>query len=263
MSAAEGRMAGRRAFITGAGSGLGRATAVAMAREGASVCLCDIDGDAAQRAADAISGTGATAVAVACDVADAAALNRAIDTAEHALGPIDALCCNAGIAPPVDVPSTSADVWRRTLGVNLGGVWNGCRSVIGRARARNAPAAIVNTASVNAFFVEPDFAAYCASKGGVLALTRALALDYARHGIRVNCVCPGYMETGMTAPLFGDGDAGDEARRFAGAQHAMGRIGQPEEVAEVVVFLASDEASFMTGAAVVVDGGMSIGNRIV
>ncbi len=196
---------------------------------------------------------------MACDVTDAAAVDRALDVAEAALGPIDALCCNAGIALPGDAPATATDVWRRTLDVNLGGVWNGCRSLIGRARARNAPAAIVNTASVNAFFVEPDLAAYCASKGGVLGLTRALALDYARDGIRVNCVCPGYMETGMTAPFFGEGDEGAASRRAAGAQHAMGRIARPEEVAEVVVFLASDEASFMTGAAVVVDGGMSIG----
>ena len=94
------------------------------------------------------------------------------------------------------------------MDINLGGVWNGCRSLIGRARARNSPAAIVNTASVNAFFVEPELAAYCASKGGVIALTRALALDYARDGVRVNCVCPGYMETGMTAPFFGEGEAG-------------------------------------------------------
>ena len=256
-------MTGRRAFVTGAGSGLGRATAVVMAREGASVCLCDLDADAARRAAQVIRAGGGTAVAVACDVADAAAVERALDEAEEALGPIDALCCNAGIALPKDAPATSTAEWRRTLDINLGGVWNGCRSVIGRARARNATAAIVNTASVNAFFVEPDFVAYCASKGGVLALTRALALDYARDGIRVNCVCPGYMDTGMTAPWFGVGDEGVEARRVAGEQHAMGRIAQPEEVAEVVVFLASEEASFMTGAAVVVDGGMSIGCRIV
>ncbi len=263
MSANEGRMAGRRAFVTGAGSGLGRATAVAMAREGASVCLCDFDGDAAQRAADDIREAGGTTVVVACDVTDAAALDRALDTAEAALGPIDALCCNAGIAVPKDVPATAVDEWRRTMDINLGGVWNGCRSLIGRARARNSPAAIVNTASVNAFFVEPELAAYCASKGGVIALTRALALDYARDGVRVNCVCPGYMETGMTAPFFGEGEAGAAQRRVAGAHHALGRIAEPEEVAEVVVFLASDEASFMTGAAVVVDGGMSIGARIL
>jgi NAD(P)-dependent dehydrogenase (short-subunit alcohol dehydrogenase family) len=263
MNAAGGWLTGRRAFVTGAASGLGRATAVAMAREGAAVCVCDIDGDGAQHVARTITDAGFTAFAATCDVADAAAMDAALDAAEEALGPIDTLFCNAGIALPKDVPSTSVAEWRRTLDINLGGVWNGCRSVIGRTRARKAPASIVNTASVNAFFVEPEFAAYCASKGGVLALTRALALDYARDGIRVNCVCPGYMDTGMVAPFFGAGDAGVEARRVAGEQHAMGRIGQPEEVAEVVVFLASDEASFVTGAAVVVDGGMSIGNRIV
>ena len=142
-------------------------------------------------------------------------------------------------------------------------MWNGCHSVIRRARERHGPASIVNTASVNAFFVEPEFPAYCASKGGVVGLTRALALDYAADGIRVNCVCPGYMDTGMVAPLFGDGAAGSEASRLAGELHAIGRIARPEEVGEVVVFLASDEASFVTGAAVVVDGGMSIGSRII
>ena len=262
MSAAEGRMAGRRAFITGAGSGLGRATAVAMAREGASVCLSDIDGDAAQRAAEAITGAGGTAVAVACDVADATALYRALDAAEQAIGPIDALCCNAGIALPNDLPATAVDGWRRTMDINLGGVWNGCRSVIGRARARNAPASIVNTASVNAFFVEPDFAAYCASKGGVLALTGrspSTTLGMASGELRL----PGLHGDRHDRALFGEGEEGAEARCVAGAQHAMNRIAQPEEVAEVVVFLASEEASFMMGAAVVVDGGMSIGCRIV
>jgi NAD(P)-dependent dehydrogenase (short-subunit alcohol dehydrogenase family) len=263
MTGAGGWLTGRRAFVTGAASGLGRATAIAMAREGASVCVCDLDGNGAQRVSETITASGSTALAVACDVADAAAMDAALDAAEEALGPIDTLSCNAGIVLPKDIPSTSAAEWRRVLDINLGGVWNACRSVIGRARARHALVSIVNTASVNAFFAEPDFAAYCASKGGVLALTRALALDYARDGIRVNCVCPGYMDTSMVAPFFGEGEDGVEARRVAGEQHAMGRIGQPEEVAEVVVFLASDEASFVTGAAVVVDGGMSIGHRIV
>ena len=263
MTAADRWLTGRRAFVTGGASGLGRATAIAMAREGASVCVCDLDGAGAQRVAGAITAAGSMALAVTCDVTDPAAMDAALDTAEEALGPVDTLSCNAGIVLPKDIPSTSAAEWGRVLDTNLGGVWNGCRSVIRRARARNAPASIVNTASVNAFFVEPDFAAYCASKGGVLALTRALALDYARDGIRVNCVCPGYMDTEMVAPFFGEGEEGLEARRVAGEQHAIGRIGQPEEVAEVVVFLASEEASFVTGAAVVVDGGMSIGSRVV
>jgi NAD(P)-dependent dehydrogenase (short-subunit alcohol dehydrogenase family) len=258
-----GCLEGRRAFITGAAGGLGSATARAMAREGAAIGVCDSRRDGAQAVAAELTRAGATAVAVVCDVADATAVDAALDEVERAIGEVDTMCCNAGIALPGDVPSSSVADWQRTLDVNLGGVWNGCRSLIRRVVGRGGRAAIVNTASVNAFFVEPGFAAYCASKGGVEALTRALALDYARRGIRVNCVCPGYMDTGMVAPFFGAGAEGVAARAAAGELHAMGRIGHPEEVAEVVVFLASDEASFMTGTAFVVDGGMSIGKAMV
>ena len=234
-----------------------------MAREGAAVCICDRDKDGARVVAETLLATGANAVAATCDVRSAESVDAAVARAEAQIGPIDTLFCNAGIATTNDAPSTTVDDWRRTLDTNLGGVWNACRSVIARVEARRGTASIVTTASVNAFFVEPDFAAYCASKGGVVGLTRALGLDYAKRGIRVNCVCPGYMDTGMVAPYFGEGDEGQHARRAAGEHHAIGRIAQPEEVAEVVVFLASDEASFMTGAAFVVDGGMSIGRSIV
>jgi len=258
-----GCLEGRRAFVTGAAGGLGRATARAMARAGAAVGVCDLRRADAEAVAAELRASGATSVAAACDVADAAALDATLDEVEAAIGAIDTMCCNAGIALPGDAPSSSAADWQRTLDVNLGGVWNGCRSLIRRVLARGGTAAIVNTASVNAFFVEPGFVAYCASKGGVYTLTRALALDYARHGIRVNCVCPGYMDTGMVAPFFGDGDEGAAARAAAGELHAIGRIGRPEEIAEVIVFLASDEASFMTGTAFVVDGGMSIGKGMI
>lgn len=260
MTTAAGWLTGRSALVTGAAGGLGSAIARVMAREGAAVCIADLDGDGAGRVAAELTAAGATAIPVALDVTDPAAWERALDRAEEVLGPIDTLCCNAGVALALDAPATSAVAWSHTIDVNLGGVWHGCRSVIRRVRDRDGSASIVNTASVNAFFVEPDFAAYCASKGGVVGLTRALALDYARHHIRVNCVCPGYMDTGMVAPFFGAGDVG---RDLAGSRHAIGRIAHPEEVAEAVVFLASDQASFMTGASLVVDGGMSIGARIV
>ena len=257
-----GCLEGRRAFITGAAGGLGRATAQAMAREGAAVGVCDVRRRDAEAVAAELIGDGATAVAIACDVADAAAVEAAMDEAEAAIGAIDTLCCNAGVALLGDVPTASFADWQRTLDVNLGGVWNGCRSLIRRVVERGGTAAIVNTSSVNAFFVEPLSAAYCASKGGVSALTRALALDYARHGIRVNCVCPGYMDTGMVAPFFGDGDAGDAARKPPASCTRSAASGGPRRWPRWSCSSPRTEASFMTGAAFVVDGGMTIGKGI-
>ena len=261
------RLGDKVVIVTGAGSGIGRATSRLMAEAGASVCVCDLDGARAAAVSEAICAAGGRSMSCSCDVADSDAVEAMFDAVEMTLGPVDIIHNNAGIAIGKDGPSTSAEEWQRTLAVNLGGVWNGCRSFITRARKASRGGVIVNTASVNAFFVEPDFAAYCATKGGVLALTRALAIDHAAEGIRVNCICPGYVDSGMTAPFFDASDDPDAARRVAeGAETgvaAIGRIAQPEELARAVVFLASDSASFMTGAAMVVDGGMSIGLRIV
>jgi meso-butanediol dehydrogenase/(S,S)-butanediol dehydrogenase/diacetyl reductase len=232
VTAPAGWLVGRSAIVTGGAGGLGRAIARAMAREGAAVCVADIDRQGATRVADELTATGATALAVAFDVADPEAWETTLDAAERSLGPADTLCCTAGVELALDAPTTSAGEWSRTIDVNLGGVWHGCRGLIRRVRERAGTAVIINTATVNTSFVARGFAAHSASEGGVIGLTRALALDYARQGIRVNCVCPGYLDTGS--------------------------IAQPDDVAEAVVFLASDQASFMTGAALVVDGGMSI-----
>jgi NAD(P)-dependent dehydrogenase (short-subunit alcohol dehydrogenase family) len=258
-----GRLEGKRAIVTGGASGIGRAAASLMAREGASVVLCDLDEERAGEAAASINQAGGAVHAAGGDVADPRAVERLFDLAEERLGGVDVIFNNAGIALPGNAVDSSLEDWRRTIDVNLGGVWHGCREFVLRARRRGGGGAIVNTASVNAFFVEPDFTAYCASKGGVYGLTRALALDHATEGIRVNCICPGYVESGMTAPFFDAEPDPAAARGRAGELHALGRIGRPDEIAQAVVFLASDAASFVTGAAVVIDGGMSIGTRIV
>jgi NAD(P)-dependent dehydrogenase (short-subunit alcohol dehydrogenase family) len=226
-----------------------------MAANGARILVADLDTERAETTAQVICREGGCAVAHACDVADPSAIELTFDRAEAELGNVDIIFNNAGILIANDAPATDEADWQRTINVNLGGVWNGSRTFVTRARKHRRGGAIVNTASVNSFFMEPNVAAYCASKAAVLGLTRAMALDHGRDGIRVNCVCPGAMDTNMMRPFF----AAEGAREAMDSAHALGRIAQPEEVAQAVMFLASDEASFVTGAAFVVDGGMTIG----
>ena len=249
------RFAGRAVIVTGAGSGIGRATAIAFAAEGASVVVADIYEAGAAATVDVIgAGGGASAVSVV-DVADEASVVAMVQSCVGQFGRLDVLHNNAYWAPLYrPVVDTTAEEWHRTIDVTLGGVFFGCKHAI-PAMIAGGGGAIVNTASVAGFMVgSPQFAAYMAAKGGVVQLTRSVAMDYGRDGIRCNAVCPGFIETPATAPLMSD----PERVEFLLSKLLVGRPGQPDDIAAAVLYLASDESSFMTGQTLVVDGGRSI-----
>lgn len=250
------RLAGRVAVITGSGSGIGRACALAFAAEGARVVVADIDAGAAESTARDIAAGGA-AVAVACDVADPASVAALAARTAETFGPAHVLFNNAAIQVNKWIEDTTPEEWSRQMAVNVGGLFLCVKAFLPQLRANRG--VIVNMASVNAYFAEPMCAGYCATKGAIVALTRALAIDLGRSGIRVNCICPGYIDAGLAEGYFQAQPDPAAARAAAGNLHAMGRIGRPEEVARVAVFLASGEASFMTGSAVAVDGGFGAG----
>lgn len=249
------RMQGRRALVTGAGAGIGRATALKLAREGAAVAAGDLRLGAAEETADLIVKAGGRAIAVAGDVAEEASCEALVSAAERGLGGLDALLNNAGVVLPEDqgAEDTSLAAWNRTLAVNLTGVFLCCRYGI-PALKRAGGGSVVNVASIVALVGSafPQLA-YTAAKGGVLAMTRELAVLYARQNIRVNAVCPGPVATELVKAFLSDEAAWRLRRRYM----PMGRLGQPEEIANVMAFLASDEASYMNGAAVTIDGGIT------
>lgn len=254
------RLHGKRVIVTGAASGIGRATAAVMAAQGASVFAVDLDLDAAEQTAARCAVAGVAAGAARCDVRDAGLVAELFGEAEEAFGGVvDVLANCAGIEIELDLLEMGDDDWQRTIDTNVGGTFNTSGEFVRRVRVAGGRGAIVNIASINAFYADRAIPAYCASKGAVVALTRAMALDHAREGIRVNCVCPGYVDTPLLAAFLDKERDPAAARRKAEEMHALNRIGEPEEIGRVVAFLASDAASFVTGAAVVVDGGMTIG----
>ena len=248
------RLAGKVAVITGAGSGIGRVATGLFASEGASVLAVDAVGDAAEETVAPLAAAGATALAHTADVSDEDAVARMVHAATTRLGGLHVLFNNAGIFPGDDggLLDTPPDTWDRVMAVNLKGVWLCCRAAV--PAMLEGGGSIVNVASFVALMgAATAQVAYTASKGGVLSFTRELAVEYARAGIRVNALCPGPIETPLLAELMSD-----PARRSRRLVHIpMGRLGRPEEVARAALFLASDESSFMTGAALVVDGGIT------
>jgi NAD(P)-dependent dehydrogenase (short-subunit alcohol dehydrogenase family) len=248
------RLAGRRCLITGAGRGIGRAIAEMAAGQGARVGVADIDMDAATQVARSI---GPAAVAIRLDVTDAAAWAEAVAAAEQALGGLDVLVNNAGICIPGSVESLEEADWDRTMEVDLKSVFLGCRAAL-PVLARHAPASIVNMSSIAGLVGGHNLAAYNAAKAGVHLLTKSVALHAARrkYAVRCNSVHPAFVDTDMIDGLAKGADAGDIRAKLA-AQVPLGRIATVADVAWAVIYLASEESAFMTGAELKLDGGLS------
>lgn len=246
------RLQGRRALVTGAAHGIGLACVQAFAREGADVVLTDIDVPGVEAAARALAAeTGRRCEPIACDVADAQEALAMVERAAEAIGPIDILVNNAGILAPGDILTTSLEDFDRVLAVNLRAVF-----VIGQAVARAMVAAgirgaIINMSSINAVLAIPNQVPYVTSKGAINQLTKTMALALAEHGIRVNAIGPGTIATDILKGVMHD----DGARNRILSRTPLKRFGEPEEIGKVAVFLASDDASYMTGQTIYPDGG--------
>lgn len=247
-----GRLEGKAALVTGAGGGIGQATARRFAAEGAAVLCTDLDAAAAERSANLITASGGRAQAMRCDVAQASDVKAAIDAAAHAFGKLDTLVCTAATDDPVGnaVELDEAD-WDRALRVNVTGVFLACKYAIPRIIAAGG-GSIVIVASQLGQVVTPRRPAYVTSKAALIQLARALAVDHAKDRVRVNTVSPGAIETNRLLRRYGTFEA---VRAALAPLHPIGRLGRPEEIANGALFLASDEASFMTGADLVIDGG--------
>ena len=247
----------RVAVVTGSGSGIGRASALEFARAGARVVVVDINGGSARETVAQIQSAGGTAIAVETDVANPDSVQRLVAETVRAFGRVDVLMNNAAIQVNKTVEDTTVEEWNREMAVNVGGIFLCCKYFF--PHLRKTKGTIVNMSSVNGFFTEPMCAGYCATKAAIIGLTKAMAIDHGKDGIRVNCICPGYIDAGLAEGYFEAQPDPQAARAAAGKLHALWRIGRPEEVGRAAVFLASDEASFITGAALTVDGGFSSG----
>lgn len=251
------RLKDRVAVITGSASGIGRASALEFAREGALVVAADINFSGVQETAKQIESAGGVALPVETDVSLPDSVEGLVRKAIESFGRVNVLFNNAAIQVNKTVEDTTFEEWNREIAINLGGIFLCSKLFI--PHLRKSKGCILNMSSVNGFFVEPSCAGYCATKGGIIALTKAMAIDHGKDGIRVNCICPGYIDAGLAWGYFEVQPNPAEARKEAGKLHALGRIGQPEEVSRLAVFLASDDASFMTGSAVPVSGGFGTG----
>jgi glucose 1-dehydrogenase len=247
------RLAGKVALVTGGGSGIGRGIAIRFAEEGAEVAVADVNRAGAESTAGEVEKLGRRALAVEADVASRSDCARMVDETAGALGKLDIFVANAGIGRASAFVDLTEEDWDAVIRTNLTGVFLSCQAAARRMVQQGHGGRILTTASVAAERAAPAMAAYCSSKAGVSMLTRVMALELAEHKITVNAIGPGVIDTPLAAPLV-------EAIRIAERRVApLGRIGEPKDVADLALFLASDEADYITGGLIFVDGGLSLG----
>jgi NAD(P)-dependent dehydrogenase (short-subunit alcohol dehydrogenase family) len=250
------RLAGKSAVITGGGTGIGQAIALAFAREGAQVVVAGRRKEKLDETLHLLQQAGCSALALECDVTKAADTQRVVKSAEDAFGKVNVLVNNAGALSVSTVENITEEDWDRVMATNVKGPFLMSRAALPAMR-RAGGGSIINVGSVLGIVAIRDRAAYCASKGGVSMLTKAMALDHAQDNIRVNCVCPSIVESDMTRNLFAETEAGQQARESRLASIPLGRFGKPADIAGLTVFLASEESSWMTGTVIPVDGGVT------
>lgn len=251
------KLTGKVAIVTGGAMGIGRASAVLLAKEGANVVIADIDPLKAEETLRLIQAEGGEAIVLTCDVAKSEDVQKLMDQTVQLYGKIDILFNNVGIALGGSVVDTTDEVWKRVMDINLGGIYRGCKYAI-PYMLQNGGGSIINTSSVQGLVAFEGWAAYAASKGGVISLTRQIGREYAGYNIRVNCIVPGTIDTPMNEKIFDTVEDPEALKEKWNQMHPIGRFGKPDEIAEVVLFLASEASSFIVGQHVVVDGGLTI-----